>query len=71
VLPELRESRPEDAQRRLGDALGKEAARLATRGKGVTPEAQYVFDAIHKTCVARGGGGGQVAFGPRAPAPQP
>lgn len=61
-LPELRESRLEDAQRRLGDALAKEAARLATRGKGVTAEAQHVFDAIHKTCVAARAGGANGAW---------
>ena len=49
TLQEVREISPEEASKRMAEGERVERERLATRGKDVSPEAQFVFDAIHKT----------------------
>jgi hypothetical protein len=49
----VREPGAAELQRRLGDARARAEEKLATRGgAGVTPEAQHIFDVVHKKCVA-------------------
>lgn len=47
-VPAVRETGPAEGARRVEDAVRKHAEQKATRGVGVTAEAQFVFDFVHK-----------------------
>lgn len=47
-IPTVRETGPQEGARRVEEAARKHAEMKATRGVGVTPEAQFVFDFVRK-----------------------